>query len=57
MDEYEHAQQIYTSMLAGWTSSGRPLPGAQEAKSWAKMAMLYAQAFREENANEPKERI
>ena len=57
MDEYEHAQQILSAMVSGWAASGRPLPGRQEASAWAETAMMYASAFREKNANEPKERI
>lgn len=57
MNTYDHAQQIYSMMIAGWAASGRPLPGAEEAKRWAESAMLYAQSFYDQNSNTTKSRV
>ena len=45
MDTHEHAQHIFSMTLAGWAASGRPLPGGDEVKQWAEMAVHYAKTF------------
>lgn len=44
MDQREHAQQIFSMMLGGMAGSGT-MPSATDAKKWAEMAVLYADAF------------
>lgn len=53
MNHHEHAQQIYSLIFAGWAASGRPLPAAQEAEAYAKMAVGYAQAFAKVTKEKP----
>lgn len=45
MSHHEHAQQIYSMLLAAWAASGRPLPSTEEAASYAEMSVKYAKAF------------
>lgn len=54
MGHHEHAQHIFALMVSGWAASGRPLPGGDEAKKWAEMAMVYAKAFAEANKAKPE---
>lgn len=54
MDVYQHAQDIFSKMLGGMAAGGGHMPSAADAPKWAEMAMMYARAFQEKNANESK---
>jgi hypothetical protein len=49
MDQYEHAQQIYSMWLAALATSGTPMPSVADAAGYAEMSWLYAEAFLEKN--------
>ena len=47
MSQVEHAQQIYTMLLAAMRQNNQKMPQGEELTNLAKGAMIYANAFQE----------
>ena len=45
MDTKQHAQQLYSMLLAAKMTSGQPMPTSSETGRWSEMAWMYAEAF------------
>lgn len=45
MTTIEHAQQIFSMLLAAQKMSGKPMPNPTELKQLVETSMIYAKAF------------